>query len=304
MSENFDQAGYWIKRHEDLKDDPRSVGTLAASREKNEEGERELKIVVSQIAKSLADSGAKSVLDLGCGYGRVTSCFLDNGFEYTGVDISPVAIEAAEKAHPSARFIKGNLSELDLQEKFDVVTVLYVFVHFVDDTLWRSFLSAAIDRLKPGGTLVFADFFPGERTATGQHVVSRPFTDYIRAFKEEGVVIDDRLREDVKNTGISCSSHFYFAHLDPQAKAETYQAATLANIEMHRQAVEAKRSGNPLFVGEEEFCIEALKLLDALSEKSDPEKISDLIHLVRMIIVRRAAHEGVDLPSELTAGGA
>ncbi|MDK4704338.1 class I SAM-dependent methyltransferase [Rhizobium sp. CNPSo 4062] len=303
MSENFDQAGYWIKRHEDLKNDPRSVGTLAASREKNEEGERELKIVVSQIAKSLAHSGAKSVLDLGCGYGRVTSCFLDSGFEYTGVDISPVAIEAAEKAHPSARFIKGNLSELDLQEKFDVVTVLYVFVHFVDDTLWRSFLSAAIARLKPGGTLVFADIFPGERTTTGQHVVSRPFADYIRSFKEEGIVIDERLREVVKSSGISCSNHFYFAHPDPQAKVASYEDTTQANIEMHRQAVEAKRSGDPLFIGEEEFCIEAIRLLDALSGKSDPEKISDLIHLVRMMIVRRAAHEGVDLPSDLADSG-
>lgn len=246
MENDFNQAEYWIKRHEDLKGDPRSVGTLAASREANEEGEREYKIVVSHLAKHLANQGAKSVLDLGCGYGRITSCFIENDFEYTGVDISPVAIETAKKTHSEARFFTGNLSELDLGEKFDVVTVLYVFVHFVDDILWRSFLSAAIDRVKPGGTLVFADIFPSERTPSGRHVVSRPLSDYTRAFKEDGMVFDDHLRDVVKSTRISCGNHFYFAHPDPMGKEVAGQIALRTDAEFLRDAIIAVEASDAL----------------------------------------------------------
>lgn len=211
MTVEFDQGKYWVKRHEDLKGDPRSVGTLAASREANEQGERELQRLAAFLAGKLAADGARTVLDLGCGYGRVAGSFIESGFKYTGIDISPVAIATAEAAHPQGQFIVGNLSDMSGDEQFDVVLILYVLVHFVDDRLWRDFLDSAIRRLKPGGRLVIADIFPEARTTAGAHVVSRPLSEYLDVFGEAGLVVDPASRAEARKTGINASNHFHFA---------------------------------------------------------------------------------------------
>ena len=92
----FDQAEYWIARHKRLQRDPRSVGNLAVPLEANVTGERELQQVAAVLAQMFP---AGSVLDIGCGYGRVAHQFIANGHRYTGIDISPDAIAHA-KAHP------------------------------------------------------------------------------------------------------------------------------------------------------------------------------------------------------------
>lgn len=50
----------------------------------------------------------ESVLDAGCGYGRMSQ-YLDN---YTGVDFSPDFISLAKKNYPGEVFIQANLKQL------------------------------------------------------------------------------------------------------------------------------------------------------------------------------------------------
>lgn len=61
---------------------------------------------------------AKTVADLGCGYGRIAGQFIELGYDYTGVDISPDAIEAAKKRHPTANFVCSTLNAWDPNERF------------------------------------------------------------------------------------------------------------------------------------------------------------------------------------------
>jgi SAM-dependent methyltransferase len=66
------------------------------------------------------------VLDAGCGQGRIGGQLASAGHEVVGVDVDPVLIAEAATAHPGARWLVGDLAELDLPargiaEPFDVI---------------------------------------------------------------------------------------------------------------------------------------------------------------------------------------
>lgn len=65
------------------------------------------------------------VLDIACGLGRLLEAARDDGAETTGIDISPVAIEAARRKLPEATLVVGNAEQLPFADSsFDVVTCL------------------------------------------------------------------------------------------------------------------------------------------------------------------------------------
>lgn len=190
---SFDQADYWRKRHRKLKGDPRSVGNLGADLEANQRMEVNLAASAGRIAGALAQEGKSSVLDIGCGYGRATSAFLEHGFDYTGLDVSDDAVAQARERHPGARFEQQDLLRWKPGKRYDAVLCLYVLVHFVDDADWERLLANLAGSLAPGGVLAIADVFPEERVKGGDHVVTRPFADYEARFDRLGLTLDDAL---------------------------------------------------------------------------------------------------------------
>jgi SAM-dependent methyltransferase len=67
----------------------------------------------------LADGG--SVLDAGCGTGRVAIELARRGFSCTGVDIDRSMLDVARSAAPELSWVESDLSQLDLDERFDLV---------------------------------------------------------------------------------------------------------------------------------------------------------------------------------------
>ena len=66
------------------------------------------------------------VLDAGSGTGRIAGYLAEVGHEVVGVDGDPVLVAAAAAEHPGARFLVGDLAELDLPaagiaEPFDLI---------------------------------------------------------------------------------------------------------------------------------------------------------------------------------------
>ncbi|OPA90490.1 hypothetical protein BFW88_14175 [Pseudomonas fluorescens] len=105
---------------------------------------------------------ACSVLDLGCGTGRLAFALLDDGHRVHGVDISaPMLGYLATKAEAlkvDARerlsWTCGSVLDLPVGETFDVLVAADDFVtHFDLDELGR-FLVMAGDALRPGGRLL------------------------------------------------------------------------------------------------------------------------------------------------------
>jgi len=65
----------------------------------------------------------ESALDIGCYLGDFTARLAEVGVkEVVGVDVSKEAIKYARIRHPEINFIVSNIIDLELEEKFDLVT--------------------------------------------------------------------------------------------------------------------------------------------------------------------------------------
>jgi SAM-dependent methyltransferase len=75
---------------------------------------------------------AKTVLDVGCGYGAFVEYMIEHGhFDtadgYTGIDISPEMIAAASELRPNRRFEVRNLIEEPFDKQFEAVIACGIF---------------------------------------------------------------------------------------------------------------------------------------------------------------------------------
>lgn len=125
----------------------------------------------SQLQRRLAAGdlpASGSALDLGCGTGVQTLLLAAHGLQVVGVDLSPTAIEEAQRrasAHPAgrrARFLAGDVSELrGIGEPFDVLLDRGCY-HLAR----RDHLDAYVDALqqlsRPGSLLFLLAFSAAE----------------------------------------------------------------------------------------------------------------------------------------------
>ena len=65
----------------------------------------------------------RSVLDAGCGTGRVAVELARRGVAVVGVDSDPDMIDAARAKSPDLRWVLADLAELALPDRFDVVVL-------------------------------------------------------------------------------------------------------------------------------------------------------------------------------------
>ncbi len=74
----------------------------------------------ARLIDAMVARGAR-ILDAGCGTGRVGGLLAAAGHRVTGVDLDPELIAAAEQDHPGSDWRVGDLAELDLPDRFDVI---------------------------------------------------------------------------------------------------------------------------------------------------------------------------------------
>jgi len=100
------------------------------------------------ILSEIGDLNNHSVLDIGCGFGDFFDFLKQKGMkvEYTGYDISSRLIKIAEKKYPRAIFKVKDISEEEVNKKFDYVISSGIFNHklsnnenFVREMLTKSF---------------------------------------------------------------------------------------------------------------------------------------------------------------------
>ena len=111
-----------------------------------------------------------SVLDVGCGIGRWTHRLAARGAWVTGVDLSPTMVaEARARAARDGvaercRFLVGDVVELDLGERYDLVLCVTVLQHILDPERHRRALDRLRAHLSDAGRLVLLEAVPSYPT--------------------------------------------------------------------------------------------------------------------------------------------
>ena len=122
--------------------------------------ESDAKLLFELIIKHIKIPIKGKVLDLACGPGRHSLLFARKGFDVTGIDLSENLLRVAEsssrKEKLKIQFIKADLRNIELTEKFDLVVNLFTsFGFFEKDEDNFSIFRTASNLLKPGGYFVF-----------------------------------------------------------------------------------------------------------------------------------------------------
>ncbi len=105
-------------------------------------------------ADLISSLGPRSVLDAGCGMGRVGIELHRRGIDVAGVDLDLDLLERARRRSPAIPWHHADLASLRLGRTFDVVALAGNVIPFVAPTHRHSAIQACADHLGPDGILV------------------------------------------------------------------------------------------------------------------------------------------------------
>lgn len=112
----------------------------------------------SYLASKYVKKG--KVLDLGCGEGYDCLFFASKGYDVSGIDISPTAIEKMLKEAKRKNLrIKGlirDITKFSIKDKYDII-VSYGTLHFLGEK-FISYLFSLNDKINPNGIHAFYIF--------------------------------------------------------------------------------------------------------------------------------------------------
>lgn len=114
-------------------------------------GDREAAIVAGAVPPG------STVLELGCGAGRVTHPLVALGYRVTAVDESPAMLGAVR----GATTVLADVASLDLGRCFDAVLLGSHFVNVADATLRRALLGTCARHVRAGGAVLVERHEPG-----------------------------------------------------------------------------------------------------------------------------------------------
>jgi SAM-dependent methyltransferase len=103
--------------------------------------------------------GVRSVLDAGCGTGRVAIELARRGLEVVGLDADPGMLSAARAKAPDLEWVRADLSDFDLigadgRRRFDAVVVAGNVMIFIVPGTEGAVLEHVARHVRPGGLVV------------------------------------------------------------------------------------------------------------------------------------------------------
>lgn len=116
------------------------------------------KLIWPELTKIVAKTKAgDSVLDVGCGNGRLLEAFQDKNINYLGVDNSLELITLAQKNYPNHKFLVKDILDLSsLDKKYDLVISVAVLHHLPSFELHCQALRQMLSVTKDGGQIMFS----------------------------------------------------------------------------------------------------------------------------------------------------
>ena len=148
---NFDPQNYWEKR---LAENPNLLGT----------GHRAFSLAYNQILyqaqidcldallnKHEISVQNQTVLDVGSGTGFFVDYYLNKGARVIGLDLTEASVKFLKRNFPTCQFFQADVSEkkLPVNRSVNLVSVISVFYHIVDDLRFQRAVKNLIDIAAP-----------------------------------------------------------------------------------------------------------------------------------------------------------
>lgn len=141
----------------------------------------------------------KKLLDLGCGPGLYAEQLYKKSYDVTGIDFSKRSIEYAKrhalKTHKTIQYKYQNYLDVDFENEFDVIIMIYCDFGVLSPSKRKQLLSKVYKALKKGGIFIFdvltikheedfvefqtIDYFENGFWANEEHIVIERHVDYI-----------------------------------------------------------------------------------------------------------------------------
>jgi len=141
---------------------------------------------------------ASTVVDAGCGTGRVAIELARRGIDVVGVDLDRTMLAEAERKAPHLTWVSANLADVRLERQFELVVMAGNVMVFLTPGSEQSVVTNMAAHLRPGGLLLAgfslapgglslerydslaaaADLTLVERWATGDREPFEPVGDY------------------------------------------------------------------------------------------------------------------------------
>lgn len=118
----------------------------------------------------------RTILIPGSGYGRNAEAFAREGFDVTGIEISPTAVALARQNSEKIQYFEGSVDNMPFDDcQYDAIYCFNVLHLFLKDPR-QIFLKRCRDQLKKGGLMFFVVFSDREPSfCTGRMVEENTF---------------------------------------------------------------------------------------------------------------------------------
>jgi 2-polyprenyl-3-methyl-5-hydroxy-6-metoxy-1,4-benzoquinol methylase len=155
---SYDAEKYWSERFSKYGLSFRGAGHEGLSEKKNREMYAEAKEVFIQICQREGiDFQNLKALEIGCGSGFYTELLHESGVKnYIGIDITDVLFPELERKFPEYKFIKKDVTSEIIEGKFDLVVMIDVVEHIVEEEEFSSCMENLKDCLLENGILILA----------------------------------------------------------------------------------------------------------------------------------------------------
>jgi SAM-dependent methyltransferase len=108
----------------------------------------------ADFVESLSLAEPMTVLDAGCGTGRVAIELARRGLDVVGVDLDAAMLEQARAKAPQLEWIHGDAAEVELGRRFNVVVLAGNVMIFLAPGTEAAVVANLASHLEPGGALV------------------------------------------------------------------------------------------------------------------------------------------------------
>jgi len=147
---------------------------------------------VDGLISLIGNPGGKTILDLGCGYGRVSTPLRKRGYRVLGYDLSAALLKYASQNDPEGIWLRGDMRELPFDGGVDAVISLFNAIgYFEEEDENFAVLRSVSDVLRPGGRFVCQ--------LVNRDYLVRKFVAHEVHRKDERIVLEERDFDPIAN---------------------------------------------------------------------------------------------------------